>query len=95
MKIRQHRINGAKTVAGRNEHTCLAVKGLDITVRCSGLETAHNCRADSNDASALRACLMDLPTDISRHLENADEFMKYWVAYLTERVRDLSKRVDD
>ncbi len=35
------------------------------------------------------------PEDIERHMENLDEFMKYWVTYLTERIRDLSKRVRD
>ena len=35
------------------------------------------------------------PEDIERRMENLDEFMKYWVAYLTERIRNLSKRVRD
>lgn len=33
--------------------------------------------------------------DIDRQLESGEEFMKYWVAYLTDRIRDLSKRVRD
>ncbi|MBO6522060.1 MAG: cyclic nucleotide-binding domain-containing protein [Rhodospirillales bacterium] len=35
------------------------------------------------------------PEDIDKHLKEADDFMRYWVHYLTERVRILSKRVDD
>lgn len=35
------------------------------------------------------------PEDIERHLKGADEFMRYWVTYLTERVRILSKRVEE
>lgn len=35
------------------------------------------------------------PEDIEKHLNEADDFMRYWVHYLTERVRILSKRVDD
>ncbi|MEK9753735.1 MAG: cyclic nucleotide-binding domain-containing protein [Rhodospirillaceae bacterium] len=35
------------------------------------------------------------PDDLHRHLDGLDEFMKYWVAYLTDRIRDLSKRVED
>jgi hypothetical protein len=33
--------------------------------------------------------------DIERHIDGLDEFMKYWVSYLTERIRDLSARVGD
>lgn len=32
--------------------------------------------------------------DMNRHLDGLDNFMKYWLSYLTDRVRDLSKRVD-
>jgi CRP-like cAMP-binding protein len=35
------------------------------------------------------------PEDMKRHMDGLDEFMKYWVAYLMDRIRDLSKRVDD
>lgn len=34
------------------------------------------------------------PEDIDRQLENCDKFMKYWVGYLTDRIRELSKRVE-
>jgi CRP-like cAMP-binding protein len=34
------------------------------------------------------------PEDIERRLDGADEFIKYWITYLTGRVRDLSKRVE-
>ncbi|MGB0670752.1 MAG: Crp/Fnr family transcriptional regulator [Rhodospirillales bacterium] len=33
--------------------------------------------------------------DIKRQLEGVDDFMKFWVAYLTDRIRDLSKRVQE
>jgi hypothetical protein len=32
---------------------------------------------------------------MKRHMDALDEFMKYWVAYLMDRIRDLSKRVGD
>ena len=35
------------------------------------------------------------PEDIDRHLDGLDNFMRYWVDYLTDRVRDLSARVKD
>ena len=35
------------------------------------------------------------PEDINRHLDGLDNFMRYWVDYLTDRVRDLSARVND
>lgn len=35
------------------------------------------------------------PEDIERQLEGLDDFMKYWIDYLTERIRDLSGRVKD
>ncbi|MCW8914539.1 MAG: Crp/Fnr family transcriptional regulator [Magnetovibrio sp.] len=31
--------------------------------------------------------------DIERKMNDLDDFMKYWLEYLTERVRDLSKRI--
>ena len=34
------------------------------------------------------------PEDLDRHMNILDGFMKFWVAYLTERVRELSKRVE-
>jgi len=33
--------------------------------------------------------------DIKKQLDSVDEFMRYWVAYLIERIRDLSSRVRD
>lgn len=33
------------------------------------------------------------PEDFEKHLNGLDEFMRYWVTYLTDRVRDLTKRV--
>lgn len=33
------------------------------------------------------------PEDIARRMAGMDEFTKYWITYLTERVRDLSNRV--
>lgn len=33
--------------------------------------------------------------DLDRQLNNLDGFMKYWVTYLTERVRELSKRIEE
>jgi len=35
------------------------------------------------------------PEDLKRHVDDLDEFMKYWVAYLMDRIRDLTKRVQD
>ncbi|MGB0684066.1 MAG: Crp/Fnr family transcriptional regulator [Magnetovibrionaceae bacterium] len=35
------------------------------------------------------------PEDIERELDEAGDFMRYWVEYLTERIRDLTKRVMD
>jgi CRP/FNR family cyclic AMP-dependent transcriptional regulator len=35
------------------------------------------------------------PEDLKRHVDSLDEFMKYWILYLTDRIRDLSKRVQD
>jgi len=33
--------------------------------------------------------------DIDRQLDGCEDFMRYWVAYLAERIRDLSKRVHE
>ena len=51
----------------------------------------------SASATTLDPCevIVVKPEDFERHLNGLDEFMKYWVDYLTERVRDLSKRVQD
>jgi len=35
------------------------------------------------------------PEDMARHMEGLDEFMKYWISYLMDRIRDLSKRVQE
>jgi len=51
----------------------------------------------SATATAMEPCEVVTVThdDIRKQLEGGDEFMKYWVAYLTERIRDLSSRVRD
>lgn len=51
----------------------------------------------SATARALETCEVILvkQQDIERMLGGVDEFIRYWIEYLTERVRDLSKRVDD
>ncbi|MBT3766173.1 MAG: cyclic nucleotide-binding domain-containing protein [Rhodospirillaceae bacterium] len=35
------------------------------------------------------------PEDIKRQLDESHEFIKYWIVYLTDRIRDLSSRVND
>lgn len=51
----------------------------------------------SATATAVEECetLVIRREDFDRHIESLDEFMKYWIAYLTDRVRDLSRRVQD
>lgn len=50
----------------------------------------------SATAVALEAseAILVRPEDMARHLDGLDEFMTYWIGYLTDRIRDLSKRVD-
>ena len=52
-------------------------------------------RSATATATAPSEILFIRPDDIERHLEGLDDFMKYWVEYLTQRIRDLSKRVKD
>lgn len=49
----------------------------------------------SATATTIEDCevLIVFPEDIERQLDTGEEFMKYWVEYLTERIRDLSKRI--
>ncbi|RED46144.1 Crp/Fnr family transcriptional regulator [Aestuariispira insulae] len=50
----------------------------------------------SATAIALEQCEVVIvrPEDIERQLDGVDEFMRYWVTYLTQRIKDLSKRVE-
>lgn len=51
----------------------------------------------SATARAITDCELLVVTqdDLNRHLDGLDDFMRYWVGYLTEQIRKLSKRVDD
>lgn len=46
-------------------------------------------------ATATSEVIFVSPEDIKRQMANLDEFMKYWFSYLSDRIKDLSKRVQD
>jgi len=54
--------------------------------------TPRSATAVAIEASEL---IIVTPDDMERHLDDLDDFMKYWVQYLVDRIRDLSKRVSE